>query len=149
MTLALGACSGESDEPIRVEGLPTPTSSTAPPAAGESAAAALQPLPAGTATGSVLVTYEGLGELRAPFTGECTAGTETLRLDGRADTAEIRLDATPDGVRLTMDDVGLSATSDVATGRYEVSGRHLSLAAPLVHDGGSTGRVELEVDCGG
>ena len=34
-------------------------------------------------------------------------------------------------------------------GRYEVSGRHLSLAAPLVHDGGSTGRVELEVDCGG
>ncbi|WP_216870428.1 hypothetical protein [Modestobacter excelsi] len=45
--------------------------------------------------------------------------------------------------------MGLSATSDVATGRYDVSGRHLSLAALLVHDGRSTGSVELEIDCGG
>jgi hypothetical protein len=127
----------------------SPASSSGPTLAGRAEAAALAELPAGPAAGTAVLAYSGVGEVRAPFDGECSATGDTVRLDGRADTAHIRLDADADGVRLSMDDVGLSATSDLATGRYDVTGGHLSLAAPLVQDGQAIGTVELEVDCGG
>ena len=65
------------------------------------------------------------------------------------DTAQVRLEIAPDGARLALEDVGFSATSDLATGRYDVSGGHLSLDAPLAQDGQVVGSVQLEVDCGG
>ena len=125
-------------------------SALAPPVlAGSAEAEALAPLPAGRATGTAVLAYSGVGEVRAPFSGECAHAADTTRLDGSADTARIRLDVAPDGVRLVLHDVGLSATSDLTTGRYDVSGNHLSLAADLAQDGQAVGSVELEVDCGG
>jgi uncharacterized protein involved in outer membrane biogenesis len=96
-----------------------------------------------------VLAYSGVGEVRAPFAGDCSHAGDTTRLEGSADTARIRLDVTPDGARLGLDDIGLSATSDLTTGRYEVSGNHLSLAADLTQDGQRIGSVDLEVDCGG
>lgn len=122
---------------------------TPPPLAGDAEAGALASLPEGPATGTAVLTYSGVGELRAAFTGECSHDGESTSLEGTADTAQIRLDVAPDGARLAVDDVGLSATSDLATGRYDVAGNHLSLAAPLVSGGQPTGQVELEVDCAG
>ena len=125
------------------------SSAQAPTPAGSAEAQALAALPAGPATGTAVVQWTGAGELRAPLTGQCSHTADGTRIEGAADTATIRIDVAPDGAHLALEDVGLSATSDLATGRYDVSGRHLSLAAPLVHDGQSTGSVELEVDCGG
>jgi hypothetical protein len=61
---------------------------------------------------------------------------------GSADTARIRLEVAPDGARVELDDIGLSATSSLTTGRYEVSGSHLSLAAGLAQDGQPVGSVD-------
>jgi hypothetical protein len=69
--------------------------------------------------------------------------------EGTADTAQIRLDVTPDGARLALEDLGFSAASDVTTGRYDVEDTHLSLVADLAKDGQTVGWVELEIDCGG
>jgi hypothetical protein len=147
---ALLGCTDSSDQPAAGSPAPSSTPAPAPPTpAGTAEAHALAALPTGPATGTAVVAVTGAGELRAPFTGQCSHTADGTRLEGSADTATIRLDVTPGGAHLALDDVGLSATSDVATGRYEVSGRHLSLSAALVHDGGSTGSVELEVDCGG
>ncbi len=119
-----------------------------PPPAGEAEAEALASLPEGPAAGTAVLAYSGVGEVRAPFSGECTHDGDATRLEGSADTARIRLDVAPDGAQLTLDDVGLSATSDVATGRYDVEGNHLSLSAALLSGDQTIGRVELEVDCG-
>jgi hypothetical protein len=147
---ALLGCTDGADETAAGSPAPSTTPAPAPPTpAGSAEAQALAALPTGPVTGTAVVTLTGAGELRAPVTGQCSQTADGTRIEASADTATIRLDVTPGGAHLALDDVGLSATSDVATGRYEVSGRHLSLAAPLVHDGGSTGRVELEVDCGG
>ena len=68
----------------------------------------------------------------APFRGECSSDGDATRIEGTADTAGIRLDVTPDGVRLTLDDVGLAGTSDLATGRYDVAGDTSPLRRPAV-----------------
>jgi hypothetical protein len=148
--LILSACSDEptaDDDPISVGQLPTPTASAVPSAAGGSAAAALEPLPAGRATGSVLVTYEGLGELRAPFTGECTHDGPVTEFRGTADGADIVLTFGPDGATLAVDDVGLRSTAALADGTIEVDGDSVALQAPLLEGGQVIGAVELDADC--
>ena len=121
----------------------------APVLAGSAEAEALAPLPAGPATGTAVLAYSGVGEVRAPFSGECAHAADTTRLDGSADTARIRIDVGPDGARLALDDQGLTATSDLTAGRYDVSGAHLTLDAGLTQDGLTIGSVRLEIDCGG
>ena len=109
----------------------------------------LAPLPSGAATGSAVLAYSGVGEVSAPFHGQCSHQAGSTRVAGTADTAHITVDVTPGGGRVTLADVGLSATSDLTSGRYAVSGRHLSLAAHLAHDEQVIGTIELAVDCGG
>ncbi len=110
----------------------------APVLAGSAEAEALAPLPAGPATGTAVLAYSGVGEVRAPFSGECSHAADTTRLD-----------VGPDGARLALDDQGLTATSDLTAGRYDVSGAHLTLDAGLTQDGLTIGSVRLEIDCGG
>lgn len=152
--LALAAASGCSDDPpdARLEETPTATStaSTTPPEpAGDDEAESLGRLPTGPATGTAVLVYNGLGELRAPFTGQCSHDGSTTRIEGSADTARIVLDVTPDGARIAVDDDGVAATSELAAGRYEVTGSHLSLRAGMSQDDEPAGTAELEIDCGG
>jgi hypothetical protein len=152
--LVLLAATGCTDDPpdARLEESPTATSTpattTAAPA-GESEAEALAPLPAGPATGTAVLVYSGLGELREPFTGQCSHDGSTTRIEGTADTARIVLEVTADGARIELDDEGVSSTSDLAAGRYEVDDGHLSLRADMSQDGEPAGSAELEIDCGG
>jgi hypothetical protein len=150
--LGAAGCSGSGDEPAAppstVPASDAAGENPAPTLAGPAEAEALAALPAGPATGTAVLAYSGVGEVREPFTGECSHTGDTTRIEGSADTARITLDVAPDGARLTLDDLGLSATSELSTGRYEVSGGHLSLAAQLTSDGQPAGSVTLELDCG-
>jgi hypothetical protein len=121
----------------------------APTLAGTAEARAVAPLPAGAATGTAVLIYSGVGEVREPFEGECSHDGEATRIAGSADTARILLVVAPDGAELALDDTGFAASSSLTTGRYRVDGRHLSLAAGLAQDGQPVGSVELEIDCGG
>lgn len=143
-----GGTTGDAAATAPSAGTPVPSAPALPPA-GSAEAEALAPLPDGAATGTAVVAYSGVGEVRSPFTGECSSDGDATVLEGTADTAAIRLEVAPDGVRLDLDDVGFSASSDLAEGRYEVTGGHLSLDAPLVSGGQPVGQVQLEVDCGG
>ncbi len=128
----------------------TPASTSTPPTlAGGAEASAVAGLPAGPASGTAVLVYSGVGEVREPFTGECARDGDTTRIEGTADTAGIRLDVGPDGAQLALDDLGFSATSTLTTGRYDVEGGHLSLSAGLTRDDQAVGSVELEIDCGG
>lgn len=143
----LGAtgCSGSADDSAAGA---SPSSTVTPPTlAAEAEAEAVSVLPAGPATGTAVLAYSGVGELRAPFGGDCSHDGDATEIAGSADTAQIRLEIAPDGARLVLEDVGFAATSDLATGRYDVSGGHLSLNAPLTQDGAVIGSVQLEVDC--
>jgi hypothetical protein len=142
------ACSGSPDDSTGTPSSPVPTTAALPTLAGSAEAQALYRLPSGPATGSAVLTFVGVGELRSPISGNCAHGTDTTRIDGSADTAQIHLDVDPHAVRLAMQDVGFSANGDMAKGRYDVSGAHLSLDAPLVQEGQVIGSVQLEVDCG-
>ncbi len=149
----LGAmgCTGSADDSAGSASPSSPTApTTTPPALAAGAEAeALSVLPAGPATGTAVLTYSGVGELSAPFSGDCSHTGDTTAIAGSVDTAQVRLEIAPDGAQLALEDVGFSATSDLATGHYDVSGRHLSLDAPLAQDGQVVGSVQLEVDCGG
>ena len=149
--LGVSGCTGSGDDADAGPSSATLTAPVTPPApslAGDEEARALSRLPEGTATGTAVIAYSGLGELRAPFSGVCSHDGDTTVVEGSADTARIRLEAAPEGVQLTLDDVDLSTSSDLATGRYDVSGAHLTLDAPLAHDAQTVGSVQLEVDCG-
>ena len=148
------AASGCTDDPpdARPAGTSAATSSSGPAPqelAGEVEAEALAPLPAGPAAGTAVLVYSGLGELREPFTGQCSHEGSTTRIEGTADTARIVLEVTADGARVELDDDGVSSTSDLAAGRYEVSGRRLSLRADMSQEGEPAGSAELEIDCAG
>jgi hypothetical protein len=143
------ACTGPDDPDAGAAASSTPLPAAPPTLAGGSEARALAGLPDGDATGTAVLAYAGVGELRAPFTGACSGAGDDTHLEGSADSAQIRVDVTPDGARLALDDLGFSATSDLTTGRYEVDGNHLSLVADLAQDGLTVGSVELEVDCEG
>ncbi|RBY80070.1 hypothetical protein DQ239_02975 [Blastococcus sp. TF02-09] len=153
--LVLLAATGCTDAPpaARSDGPAPATSSSSGPApappAGEEEAQALAPLPDGVATGTAVLVYSGLGELREPFAGQCSHDGSTTRIEGTADTARIVLEVTPDGARIDLDDGGVRSSSELSAGRYEVSGGHLSLRADMTQDGESTGTAELEIDCGG
>ena len=147
--LGASGCTGSDDDSA---GSASPSSSAAPTApptlAAGAEAAAVSVLPAGPATGAAVLAYSGVGELSAPFSGECTHAGETTEIAGTADTAQVRVRIAPDGARVVLEDVGFAATSELATGRYDVSGAHLSLDAPLAQDGQVVGSVQLQVDCG-
>jgi hypothetical protein len=144
-------CTGSADDSAASTPPSSPAvpSTTPPTLAGTAEAQTLSLLPSGPATGTAVLAYSGVGELRSPFSGDCSHAADTTRVDGSADTAQIRLEVAPDAARLDMEDVGFSASGDLATGRYDVAGAHLSLDAPLVQDGQVIGSVQLEVDCGG
>jgi hypothetical protein len=145
--LGVVGCSGSDDD--RAGSASSSPSRPAPPTlAGGSEAEALAVLPEGPATGTAVLAYAGIGELDEPFTGECTHDGDHTAITGTADTAQIRLEITPDGARLALEDVGFAATSELATGRYDVSGAHLFLDAPLAQDDQVVGSVRLELDCG-
>jgi hypothetical protein len=154
LLLVAPGCTGPAEDAARESSDPTasvPVVPSPPPPtlAGAAEASALAGLPAGPASGTAVLAYSGIGEVRAAFTGSCHQDGTATRIEGSADTARLRLDVAPDGTKLTLVDVGLSATSALSTGRYEVTGRHLSLAAGLADEGQHVGSVELEVDCGG
>ena len=146
----LGAtgCSGSADDSAG-SASPSPTTATPPTLAAGAEAEAVSVLPTGPATGTAVLVYSGVGELNAPFGGDCSHTGDTTEITGSVDTAEVRLEIAPEGAWLALEDVGFSATSDLATGRYDVSGAHLSLDAPLAQDRELIGSVRLEVDCGG
>lgn len=155
LVIAAAACTTETDTAP-----PAPASSPVPPSAspapeppvptlaGGAEALAVAPLPDGPATGTAVLTYSGVGEVREPFEGECTHEGDTTIVEGVADTARIRLVIAPDGAELALDDTGFAATSSLTTGTYVVAGDHLSLAAGLAQDGQPVGTAELEIDCG-
>jgi hypothetical protein len=145
LLLAVAGCTGDGAAPSSSSSAP---GTTAADLAGGAEAEALAPLPAGPASGTAVLVYSGLGELRAPFTGQCSHEGSGTRIEGSADTARIVLDVTPDGARLALDDDGVTATSTLARGRYEVTGSHLSLRADMSQDGERAGSAELEIDCG-
>jgi hypothetical protein len=145
---ASGPPAGSAAAPSSDPAEPSAPEPTPPTLAGSAEARALAPLPAGPAGGTVVLGYAGVGEVREPFEGECSHAGDATIIEGTADTASIRLEVAPDGARLALDDIGLSATSGLTTGRYEVAGGHLSLAAGLAQDGQPVGTVELEIDCG-
>ena len=146
--LGVVGCSGSDADPAGSASSSSPTRPAPPTLAGGSEAAAVSVLPEGPATGTAVLAYSGIGELDEPFTGECSHVGDTTTITGTADTAQIRLEITPDGARLALEDVGFAATSDLATGRYDISGTHLSLDAPLAQDEQVVGSVRLDVDCG-
>ena len=148
LLLFAAGCTGADDGSPAAQSTPAASSAAAPTPAGPAEASALAPLPTGPATGDVVLTWSGLGEIREPFTGQCSHDGATTRLEGSADTAQIQVTVTPDGASVAVEDVGLSTTSELATGRYDVSGGHLALAAPLASGGQAVGSIELEVDCG-
>ncbi len=148
--LGAAGCTGSGDGPAADPSAAQTSDGPPPPTlAGPAEAEELAALPTGPAAGTAVLAYSGVGEVREPFTGECSHAGDTTRIEGSADTARITLDVAPDGARLVLDDLGLSATSELTTGRYEVSGGHLSLAAQLTADGQPAGSVTLELDCGG
>ena len=146
-----GATAAPSTSPATTSPPSAPSAASSADAGSAAAADArlLEPLPSGAATGSAVLAYSGVGEVSAPFHGQCSHQAGSTRVTGTADTAHITVDVTPSGGQVRLDDVGLSATSDLTSGRYAVSGRHVSLAAHLAHDGQSIGTITLEVACGG
>ena len=83
------------------------------------------------------------------FSAKIWSQNSATRIEGSADTARIVLEVTADGARLELDDGGVRSTSDLAAGRYDVRGGHLSLRADMSQDGEPAGSAELEIDCGG
>ena len=144
---APAASASASSGPSPSGAVATPTDPVATPA-GPAEASALAALPTGPATGTAVLAYTGVGEVREPFAGDCTHDGGTTRIEGTADTARITLTVAPTGATVALEDVGFSATSSLATGRYDVAGRHLSLAAPLTSGDQPAGSIELEIDCG-
>lgn len=145
------ACTG-SDDGSEVAGSPSvPDAPVEPPPdlAGTAEAQAVASLPDGSASGTAVLAYSGVGEVREPFSGACSRAEGGTRIDGSADTAHIQLDIVPEGAELVLEDIGFSATSSLTTGRYDVTGNHLSLSAELAQDGQTVGSIELEIDCGG
>ncbi|WNV74825.1 hypothetical protein [Geodermatophilus sp. DSM 44513] len=132
---------------------PTATPPTATPAlpglAGPGEAAVVGTLPTGIADGSVVVSYAGLGEVRAPMSGTCAHAGARTTVRGSADGAAVELAFGPEGAVLTLDDVGLRSTAAVAAGDLAVDGVRLHLTAPLVADGQVIGDVDLDVTCTG
>lgn len=148
--LGAAGCTGSEEEAGSGGTDPSAAGSPAPvQLAGPAEADALAALPAGPATGTAVLAFAGLGELRAPFTGRCSHDGDATRIEGSADTARITLVVGPDGARLDLDDDGVTASSQLSTGRYEVSDGHLSLAADLAQEDQQAGSAELEIDCGG
>lgn len=141
------ACTGADDDAAAASSPSTP-SATPPTLAGAEVATAVAPLPAGPATGWAVLSYSGVGRLDEPFSGDCAHTGDTTLIAGSADTAQIRLEVGPDGARLVLTDIGFSAQSELAAGRYEVSGAHLSLDAPLASDDQVVGTAQLEIYCG-
>jgi hypothetical protein len=149
--VACTASSGHASDAASTSRAPSEAAAPPPPSAalaGSAEAQRLAALPDGQAKGTTVLAYSGVGEVRAPFTGQCSHRAGTTRVAGSADTAAITVDVTPAGARVTLKDVAVSATSALTTGRYIVTGRHLSLAAHLAHDGQPIGSIQLEVDCG-
>ena len=146
------ACTG--DEPPSSAAPSSPAAEAAPatslPApAGEEEVRLLAGLPEGPATGTVVLTYTGVGELRSPFTGACEQTDGGTVITATADTASIRVESSAEGVSLDLQDVGFAATSVLAVGQYSVTGDHLTVSAPLVQSGQVVGSAALDGDCGG
>ncbi len=138
--LGVAGCTGSGEE--SASDPPPPT------LAGTAEARALATLPTGPSTGTAVLAYTGVGEVREPFTGTCGHDGDATTVNGSADTARIRIDVASDGARVSLDDAGVRATSQLAAGRYEVVGGSLALTAPLVSGGRVVGSLDLRVDCG-
>jgi hypothetical protein len=138
--------------PTATAGEPTPT---APPAdatelAGPSEAAAAASLAAGPAAGTVVITYDGLGEADSPFTGTCTRSGAATTVSGTAGTATVDLAFDPSAVTLTVQDTGLgTAVTQVGTADLTVSEDRLVLSAALIQQDQRVGSVRIDVTCGG
>jgi hypothetical protein len=159
LLLLLAATSGCTADPETAGPAPATSSfpSSAPSApeppvptlAGSEEAQIVAGLPSGPASGTAVLAYSGVGEVREPFRGECSHDGDTTRIQGSADTARILVEIATDGASLTLDDDGFAATSSLTTGRYLVAGGRLSLAAGLAQDSQAVGTVELVIECGG
>lgn len=144
LLLGTAACS-DTDGEVGTTG---PSSTALPSPAGESEATTVALLPEGPATGDLVITYDGLGELRAPFSGECATEGETTTVSGSADTAAVALEFSPAGSSVAVDDDGLRQVSQLGQGDYQVVDATLDLSAPLTQDGVGTGEITLTVTCG-
>lgn len=146
MLLGAAGCTGDDDPAAGTS--PSSPAATPPTLAGDEVAEVVAPLPVGPAAGTAVLSYSGVGQLDEPFSGDCSHDGDTTVIAGSADTARIRLEVSPDGVRLELTDVGFSADSALAVGRYEVSGAHLSVDAPMAEADQMVGTAQLEIDCG-
>ena len=125
-----------------------PSRSQAPPAAGRELAAAAARLPLGAATGSVTVSWSGLGELAGPITGSCSRAGDVTLISGRSDTATLDFRFAPSGSSLKFLDEGVQTTTALAKGDYQVDGGTMTVRAELLGGGGAVGTLTAQVTCG-
>jgi len=108
-------------------------------------------LPAGPASGTVVVAYSGLGAITSPASGICahdiTKADTTLAL--KAGTATLAVVLSPGNANLHFVDVGVEQRNDLAAGTYLVDGAHLHIDTVLRGTGPSTtaGNLTLDVTC--
>jgi len=108
-------------------------------------------LPAGAATGTVVVAYSGLGAVTSPASGTCahdtTKADTTLAL--KAGTATLMVTLTPGNANLHFVDVGVEQRNDLAAGTYLVDGAHLHIDTVLTGTGPSAtaGNLTLDITC--
>ncbi|MGY1731906.1 hypothetical protein ACI798_10305 [Geodermatophilus sp. SYSU D01045] len=149
LLLALAGCTADGDDATPA-GSPAPAAATVPPAAGADVADALAALPAGAASGTVDVRYQGLGRLAGPLTGACThpeAGRTAVT--GSVDTATLEVAAGPDGVVLTVLDGDVEQRTPLSEGEYRVDGPRLVVTTTLLGQDTGVGEVDLDLRCGG
>ncbi|WP_369259753.1 hypothetical protein [Geodermatophilus amargosae] len=142
---ALAGCTAGEAESTRPSSSPVPL----PPLAGASEAATVAGLPDGPASGTVVLTYSGLGELRSPLTGTCTSEGDRTVVAAEAGGASVVLTFDPAGAEVAVRDVGLETTSSVAAGDLAVEGAVLHLAADLVAAGQVVGTLVMDATCSG
>jgi hypothetical protein len=147
--MATAGCSpGEAEPASDGTQAADPAPPPVPELSGPSEAAEVGTLPDGPATGSIVISYDGLGEVRSPFTGTCSHDGSSSELRGTAGEANVVLVFDTAGATLTVEDVGLQSEAALASGDLRAEGNRLILAAPLVTADQAIGDVELNVICG-
>jgi len=113
---------------------------------GPDVASRVATLPAGAATGTVVVAYSGLGAITSPASGTCThtaATSTTVTLT--AGTATLTVLLAPGTANLHFVDIGVEQRNDLAAGTYQVAGNRLRIDTALT---AAAGHLTLDTTCG-
>jgi hypothetical protein len=132
----------------------TPASASAsgpslPLAAGADVVRAVHRLPDGPADGTIVVSYNGLGELRGDLHGECAHEGNATTITGSSSTARLTISFDGTGAHLELTDVGLTQSSQLAAGSYQVDPPRLVVNTQLLGGGALAGTLSLDVVCDG